>query len=250
MSSWGLKAALIYLLIVIGLSVPLLALLFSNQFQGEEEFPWQNLWAWIYGGPVLLLCHLLLFGVRIPRSLARMPRRRSAGWAIAGTVILLAVLSLFTGLSIGYLVTNESNVHEALGDYTLLWYSGFLLISWTVWGLWLGKRLAKATNEDLIGRLMLVIYRGSVLELLIALPVHIYVRKRGDCCAPGMTFIGICAGISIALLALGPGLAPLLAEKVRRKRIAQGDDPPASEDSADEGVSDDSSDGRTSPTPE
>ncbi|HIA28383.1 MAG TPA: hypothetical protein EYN79_09805 [Planctomycetes bacterium] len=65
-----------------------------------------------------------------------------------------------------------------------------------------------------------------------------------------MIFIGTCAGISIALLALGPGLAPLLGEKVRRKRIAQCGELWREENPDDDETGDAATDGRTSPSPE
>jgi hypothetical protein len=37
---------------------------------------------------------------------------------------------------------------------------------------------------------------GSILELLVAVPSHIIVRRRGDCCAPLGTFCGTATGIA------------------------------------------------------
>jgi hypothetical protein len=59
--------------------------------------------------------------------------------------------------------------------------------------------------------------RGSILELLIAVPSHIVARRRGDCCAPLLSFWGIATGVTVMLLAFGPGVFFLLVERVRRK---------------------------------
>ena len=48
--------------------------------------------------------------------------------------------------------------------------------------------------------------RGSILELLIAVPSHIVVRWRGECCAGFFTFFGITMGISVMLLSFGPAV--------------------------------------------
>ena len=65
---------------------------------------------------------------------------------------------------------------------------------------------------------MLAVLQRSILELTIAIPTHIYVRQRNDCCAPYNTLIGILVGLSVAFLTFGPGLFFLFAERVRRKR--------------------------------
>jgi hypothetical protein len=58
--------------------------------------------------------------------------------------------------------------------------------------------------------------RGSILELLVAVPSHIVVRHRNDCCAPIGTFWGIVTGISIMLLSFGPGVFFLFVERCQR----------------------------------
>ena len=48
---------------------------------------------------------------------------------------------------------------------------------------------------------------GSVAELLIAVPIHIVVRRREYCCAGFMTGTAICIGCVVMLISLGPGVA-------------------------------------------
>jgi hypothetical protein len=60
--------------------------------------------------------------------------------------------------------------------------------------------------------------RGSILELLIAVPSHVIVRQRDDCCAPFATFWGIVTGISVMLISFGPGVLFLFAARIRRKQ--------------------------------
>ena len=47
-----------------------------------------------------------------------------------------------------------------------------------------------------------VVFKGSILELLIAVPTHIVARYRDCCCARFMTFIGLAMGMSVMLFAL------------------------------------------------
>jgi hypothetical protein len=79
------------------------------------------------------------------------------------------------------------------------------------------RRATKSDEpEALLKRLTRWLLRGSILELLIAVPSHVIVRRRDDCCAPIGTFWGIATGISIMLLCFGPGIFFLFVERFQR----------------------------------
>ena len=60
--------------------------------------------------------------------------------------------------------------------------------------------------------------RGSILELLVAVPSHIIVRHKNVCCAHMATAAGIAAGLAVMFFAFGPGLYYLYMERINRKK--------------------------------
>jgi hypothetical protein len=95
---------------------------------------------------------------------------------------------------------------------------GMTAIFWCFWGMVFYRRAKNDDPESLVRRCTQWLLRGSILELLVAVPSHIIVRRRGDCCAPIGTLWGITTGISIMLLCFGPGVFFLFVERIHRKR--------------------------------
>lgn len=69
---------------------------------------------------------------------------------------------------------------------------------------------------DVVSRQCRLMLRGSILELLVAVPTHIVARSRDYCCAGCMTFIGLTLGISVMLFSFGPAVFFLYVERWRR----------------------------------
>ena len=57
---------------------------------------------------------------------------------------------------------------------------------------------------------------GSVLELLVAVPSHIIVRRRDECCAGLLTGTGICLGVVITLVSFGPSVLLLYYRRFKQ----------------------------------
>ncbi|MHC4455814.1 MAG: hypothetical protein ACYS0I_01800 [Planctomycetota bacterium] len=59
---------------------------------------------------------------------------------------------------------------------------------------------------------------GSIVELLVAVPSHIIVRRRDECSAPGFTYLGIAAGLVLMAIAFGPGLFFLFCKRFEKMK--------------------------------
>jgi len=103
---------------------------------------------------------------------------------------------------------------------------GMIVFFWLLWA-WIFHHCARADEpETLVQRTTRWLLRGSILELLVAVPSHIIVRHRDDCCAPFASFWGIVTGISVMLLSFGPGVFFLFAARMRNSRPRTPEAPP------------------------
>jgi hypothetical protein len=167
---------------------------------------------------------LLLLPINIAQK--RLPARRPLQTPILVTAFFLANLCFAGILSIlcaafkedgiyPFAVLAGNTVNPTSGDFII---GGIitLLIFWAVWAV-IFRRYAKSDEPDaLLKRSTRWLLRGSILELLVAVPSHVIIRRREDCCAPIGTFWGIATGISVMLLCFGPGVFFLFAERFER----------------------------------
>lgn len=108
---------------------------------------------------------------------------------------------------------------------------GLLGIFWMIWAL-VFHSFAKSGDPDTLSRRITQwLLRGSILELLVAVPCHIVTRQREDCCAPIVSFWGIVTGLSVMLLSFGPGVFFLFARRIRQKQARRA--PPVISPAAD-----------------
>lgn len=123
---------------------------------------------------------------------------------------------LFAGLAIGadeFLKGNvPKEVHEATG--TVLVYC--VPAVWVVWLVVFGL-MARSVNRPTLGRrLYRWLVAGSLLELLVAIPMHMIVRRRTECCAGLGTGIGIGTGLVVMVIALGPAVFLLFYRRYKQ----------------------------------
>jgi hypothetical protein len=217
MAKWAFWTVLLYIGLVIVLFVPLLLWMV---FMGEYNIcdildmycSWQ-FWA-IFGFFIVIQASLLLVPVKISSD-SYQPRRHI--WlpivttALALSVLLIGIIwSILAaiwaddGLDIGY-------------PWAILFFFG---LSWLIWSILFYRFYRDAEPGIVSRRLTAWLFRGSILELLVAVPSHIIVRRRGDCCAPGFTFLGIATGVVIMALAFGPGLFFLFYKRFERMKPA------------------------------
>jgi hypothetical protein len=91
-------------------------------------------------------------------------------------------------------------------------FAGAWVALWVLWGVFFYLYFRNSTQA--VTRVISWLLKGSVLELLIAVPCHVIVRRRGDCSAPAATSFGIVTGIAVMLLCFGPSVLFLFKKRL------------------------------------
>jgi hypothetical protein len=170
-------------------------------------------WFWsLFGIFVLIQAGLLLIPVKIASD-SYQPRRHV--WVpIVASALALSVAVIGIIWSILVAIWGDEPL-EILYSWVSLVFVG---VSWLIWSILFYRFYHDAEPRTLTKRLTTWLIRGSLLELLVAVPSHIIVRRRGDCCAPGFTFFGIATGLVIMALAFGPGLFFLFRKRFEKMK--------------------------------
>ncbi|MCF6299833.1 MAG: hypothetical protein L3J52_01740 [Proteobacteria bacterium] len=206
MKKWAFLTITLYLLCLSILLVPLF-LLFSK---GDWEL---ISWYYIFIVPVLVLVQAVLLLVPIDVTLQRPIARRKIAVSALVTAIPMMLLVFMFCYSVILMLTGEQ------GEDDYIWFIvGIAVFSWLMWG-WLFYRNYSSDDPGAFTKkITRWLMRGSILELIVAVPSHIISRQREECCAPIFTLIGIATGLAIALLYFGPSIYFLFAKKIKEKK--------------------------------
>ena len=202
MKRWITLTLLLYLLSLTVLTLPLA---FRQDAEILEIF-------YVVFIPVLVLIQLVLLLVPMDVTRARpVKQRKVVASAIIGA-IPMAVLAAFFFTSIDLTIHGEDST--LLNEWSL--YS-ILGLSWLVWGVVFYKSYTSKDPRAFTSCITRWLLRGSILEILVAIPSHIISRQREECCAPAITLLGIATGIAVALMSFGPAILFLFAQRIKSK---------------------------------
>jgi hypothetical protein len=212
MKKWGLIVSLLYAVILIGLLSPVFVMLSETSSLTVSTFRefFQNWGYWIVAS-FFILVQLVLLSLSVDTSQKKFRSRTPVAITAALTGLLLMMLTVVGLFSLTVAITGESKFPD-LGSWQRI--AAIIGCVWLVWGFLF--YLLYRGSDDPVTRALKWLLRGSVLELLVAVPTHVIVRRRHDCCAPAVTGFGITSGIAIMLLAFGPSVALLVKKRMER----------------------------------
>lgn len=211
MKRWALLTVLLYAVCLSVLTAPLFLFLPRARDLAPIFFVWYV--------PILVLVQAVLLLVPVALVQERpVKRRKVIISAIVGAIPMgVMAVAFFAAVFLMVFGENSGDVGRYFGKYFLM---PIIPVSWLVWGVIFYRGFSSENPRSFISTLNGWLLRGSILELLVAIPSHIISRHRHECCAPPFTLLGIATGLSIALMSFGPAVFFLFAKRIRDKRGA------------------------------
>jgi hypothetical protein len=216
MRKWGIVISVFYAVIVLGLLIPAAIPMggwgspFSQEFC-ENLRDLYSIWqVWLPIAAVLAGQATLLF-LSVDTSFKKLKPRAHIAVSVTVSSMLAAILAVAAFYCVDSAVWGDK-----FGDSyhlgTMAGVFGLWGALWVLWGIvfYLYFRNSNRVTERAVSWLL----KGSVLELLIAVPCHVIVRRRHDCSAPVVTSFGIVTGIAVMLLCFGPSVLLLYKKRL------------------------------------
>ena len=223
MKRWGAAITLVYAAIVIVLLAPAAIVLSGDAtslsgFLGTLKGFYSAWIVWLVVA-ILVGSEAALLFCSVDTSWKRL-KPRAQIWVTCAIASLMTALLCFSAfLGAGFAVKwRAADYLTDTGTRVLVLFAVLWLIWAAVFYLYLRNSLAP------LSRALRWLLQGSVLELLIVVPSHVIVRRRGDCCAPVVTSFGIVTGIAIMLLSFGPGILLLYKKRLDAYKARAGEE--------------------------
>jgi len=218
MVKWAFITVVLYILLVVLLVIPAAFGLadvvggkgsnFLDFFELANYRQWQ--WWVVIGVIVLIQAMLLLYPVSRGKERPKPQRALWVSTVVAGILFSLLMLGVFASVAAAIWGDRAYNSPAAV-----IFWVVFIPVSWFLWA-FLFYRFAKIMDADgFMARILKWLIGGSILELLVAVPCHVIVRHKDECCAHILTLYGIGTGLAVMALAFGPGIAFLFLKRAK-----------------------------------
>jgi hypothetical protein len=212
MRRWGMVISAFYALILLVLLLPVFLLLAQSQYYSLSQFlrdlaETYGVWeTWVV---LAVLCSgqaLLLF-LSVDTTQRRLKPRAHIFLACLAASSLTAVLTFAVIGAIGVAVQGDKFGEGSFAN-PFIFFGGL----WVVWGVLF--YLYFRNSSEIINHIVSWLLKGSILEMLVAIPCHVIVRRRHECSAPAVTSFGIVTGIAIMLISFGPSVLFLYKKRL------------------------------------
>jgi hypothetical protein len=220
MKKWGLLVAVLYGLVMFFSFAPIMKIAYLGT-ASWKDYTWgpslssaDLLWVLVFFA-LLVIAQAALLAVPVRIAEKRPVGKRSLLFTAIASALMMGLLVGGVGLVLLEIFWGDKT--GSLWANIFGWFiAAAFILTWVFWGFvfyrW-GKKLEPA---NFIEKLFYRLFGGSILELLIAVPSHIFVRQRTYCCAGMDTSIGIICGVAVMLFSFGPGVFFLFVARWER----------------------------------
>jgi hypothetical protein len=201
-----------------------LRLMFSPwQWQVDEPWWWAVVVVPALGLAATQFMFLLpLIRVKQPRGgQARSLRVSLITAGLVGTVLTIGLafgIFALAQLVLAPYVGKDDPVNVDIGDPVMHMYAVLVAVpvSWVLWSLMLWRFANREAGRRVLSRVIGLLLAGTIVEVLVVLPVDIMIRRRTGCyCASG-TYGTLCICVWALLWISGPGIVLALCSKRRQ----------------------------------
>jgi len=215
MRRWGIVISVFYALILLGLIVPAAVFLVGihhprwSDFFNDVLHTYRDWFFWVPVGAILAGQALLLF-LSVDTSFKRLKPRTHILVSATVVAFLTAILSSGVIWSLGVAIRGDEFGGKSFDEATnIILFWGALWLLWAILFYFYFRN-----SSAVVTKITSWLLRGSVLDLLVAVPCHVIVRRRHDCSAPIVTSFGIATGLAIMLLSFGPSVLFLYKKRL------------------------------------
>ena len=211
MKRWAILVAALYGLIIVALTAPVITVSLKDMSLKEsaEVFGAWQYWTWL---GVMVLAQIALLAVPVQFASRRPVTQGSLVPTVLASALMMGGLVAGAVCALHEFATGSVETPEHDGWCIL----AIMALTWCLWSLIFHRMGKQEDAENFVSRQSRTLLKGSILELLVAVPTHIIVRHRSECCAGFMTFIGLTMGISVMLFSFGPAVFFLFVARWRR----------------------------------
>jgi hypothetical protein len=213
MKRWAVLVVFVYFLILVALTSPMLLAAFYPQMKARDSLEVFSEWMYWAGLGVMIVGQAAMLLIPVDLAMQRPTTRRSVLWPLLASGLMVGVLGAGAGASILEFIRRDKALDLVGKGVPLL---AVIVPVWAVWSIVFYRTGRGAAAMDVITRQCRYLLRGSVLELLVAIPTHIVARARHYCCAGLLTFLGIAFGVSVMLFSFGPSVFFLFVQRWKR----------------------------------
>jgi cytochrome bd-type quinol oxidase subunit 2 len=226
MRRWGVVLSVFYAVIVLGILIPWAMLLSGESQYGVSGFLkdlreiYREGMVWVFTLMVVVSQAFLLF-LSVDTTQKRLKPQAHIWVSCAVASALTALMAYGAVLCVGVAMRGDKFLdanEAAIGSRAKV-----LIGVGILWALWaVAFYLYLRNKSEVVSRVVSWLLRGSVLELLIAVPCHVLVRRKHECCAPLVTSFGIVTGVAIMLLSFGPSILFLYKKRLDGYAMREG----------------------------